>query len=63
MSDCQLECVRRAQRGVTEELALFRIDSSEERLALLKSAINNWHDMVRAWSKANTIEPPKQNIS
>lgn len=63
MSDCHQAKVRAARQRVVDELARFRLDDSEERLAALKAAINEWHDKVGAWSKANTIEPSNQNLS
>lgn len=63
MRDCHREKVRAARQRVVDALAQFRVDSSDDRLAALKAAIENWHSMVGAWSKANTIEPTKQNLS
>lgn len=46
-----------------DELAQFRADSSDVSLATLKAAIDDWHDMVAAWSKAGAAGPTKQNLS
>jgi hypothetical protein len=48
---------------VVDELARFRSDRSNTRLAALKAAMGNWHDEVRAWSEANTAEPTKPDLS
>lgn len=62
MSDCHREKVQAARQQVIERLAHFRADSSEERLASLKAAIDEWHHRVGAWSKAITVVPGSQNL-
>lgn len=52
-----------ARQRVIEELTEFRVDSSDERLASLKDAIENWHLAVAASSKASSSAPTKQNLS
>lgn len=61
--DCHREKVLAARRRVVDELAQFRADSSDVSLATLKAAIDDWHDMVAAWSKAGAAGPTKQNLS
>jgi len=63
MSDHHSENVRAARQRVIDELAMFRVDSSDKRLGHLKAAIDYWHDAVGAWSGAKPIEPGKQNLS
>ena len=63
MTDCHREKVAAARQRVVDELTQFRADSSDERLAALKAAIENWHCKVGAWGKANNVEPTKQNLS
>jgi hypothetical protein len=63
MSDCHSRYVLAARLRVVNELAQFRVDNSDERLASLKAAIDSWHDEVGAWSKANMSEPSKQKLS
>ena len=57
------EKAQAARQRVIEELTEFRVDSSDERLASLKDAIENWHLVVAASSKASTSSPTKQNLS
>ncbi|OYZ91658.1 MAG: hypothetical protein B7Y08_24495, partial [Rhodospirillales bacterium 24-66-33] len=57
------EKAQAARQRVIEELTEFRVDSSDERLASLKDAIENWHLVVEASSKASTSSPTKQNLS
>ncbi len=63
MVDYHLEKIGLAKQLVVNELAQFREDSSDARLAALKEAIANWHDKVCDWSKAKTLEATKQNLS
>ncbi len=63
MADCYREKVLAARQRVIDELAQFHTDGSGTRLAALKAAIDTWHDMVGAWSKANVAKPTKQNLS
>jgi hypothetical protein len=63
MTDCHREKVGLAKQRVVDELARFRSDRSNTRLAALKAAMGNWHDEVRAWSEANTAEPTKPDLS
>jgi hypothetical protein len=63
MTDCYREKVLAAKRRVIDELAQFRTDNSDTRLATLKVAIDNWHNMVGAWSQANTVKPTKRNLN
>lgn len=63
MVDCYREKVLAAKRRVIDELAQFRTDNSDTRLATLKVAIDNWHNMVGAWSQANTVKPTKRNLN
>jgi hypothetical protein len=63
MTDCHREKVGLAKQRVIDELTQFRNDRSDTRLAALKAAIDNWHDKVEAWGKANTVGPTKQNLS
>jgi len=57
------EEARAARQRVIEELTEFRVDSSDERLASLKDAIENWHLVVAASSKASSSAPTKHNLS
>lgn len=63
MSDCHREKVQTARQQVIARLAHFRADSSEERLASLKAAIDEWHHRVEAWSMATAVVPGNQNLS
>jgi hypothetical protein len=63
MVDCYREKVLAARGRVIDELAQFRIDNSDTCLATLKVAIDNWHNMVGAWSQANTVKPTKRNLN
>jgi hypothetical protein len=63
MSNCHCEKVSAARRRVIDELAWFRVDSSEERLTSLKAAIANWHDEVGAWGNANKVKPNEDNLN
>lgn len=62
MSDCQRDKVLVARRRVIEELTLFRIDDSDERLSSLMAAIENWHHQVRLWSAVSGIAPRKHGF-
>lgn len=63
MSDCFQKKVQAARQRVVDELAQFRVDSSDQRVASLKAAIDNWHHEVGAWGDANTVKPSQENLS
>jgi len=52
MTESHREKVRAARQRVVDELARFRGDNSEDRLAALNAAIENWHATVEAWNEA-----------
>lgn len=54
--ECHREKVRAARQRVVDDLAKFRSDSSEERLAALNGAIENWHATVEAWNEVLSRE-------
>jgi len=52
MTECHREKVGAARQRVVDELARFRGDNAEDRLAALNAAIENWHATVEAWNEA-----------
>jgi hypothetical protein len=56
MTECHREKTRAARQRVVDELARFRGDNSEDRLATLNAAIENWHATVGAWNEALSAE-------
>ena len=60
MKERHRERVRAARQRVVDELARFRGDNSEDRLAALNAAIENWHATVEAWNEALSAERAQQ---
>lgn len=64
MSDCRCEKVRKARQRVVEQLAEYRSCASDECLASLKGAIENWQHTVDAWNEAvGSVDPSKPGVN